>query len=280
MAERWHHILAHPDAIFPPRELARAMAGGVRRTVLDETQRLRNCGGWIWRDEPEEEVADAVEAACREVGVRMFRCETVSPIQLCPVTPVEAAALDGQGLRLRWRRGELEAPVESALALMIGVTGQPRGRLGPREEQVHRQVESMLSGLSFHHLRAALHGSGLTRPRPQLYLGLPGQVGLLRLERDTRFEGPSGETADDGTDGGASAIGLDRWFAFVDRLLAAVPEDRILPGVREFWREGELDAVLWDPPEHREPRLSWLHHWLELRGFLRPLEQEVDPEGA
>lgn len=260
MAETWHHILAHPDATFPPRTLARAIAPLVHRTVIDETQRLRYSGGWIWRDEPEVEIVERIASACEELGIPIARSETDAPIPPSPVEPVASAHVADERLFLTTPFRSLEVPVEECLACALGMTGTPRGKLDEKQEQVQRQVETMLIGLSHPHVRSAILGTGLTRPRPQVYLALAGLSPLFAIERTTR--GPRQE------EGSAGAIGLDGWLAFVDQLLAVLPDDRILPGIREFWEGGPIDPLLWDPPEHREPRLAWLRHWLDLHGDL------------
>ena len=260
MTEVWHHILAHPDAEIAPRTLARAIAPHVHRTAIDETQRLRYSGGWIWRDEPDERIADHVARECAALSIDHIRLTTDAPIPLTPIEPVVRLDLEEDVLIAEVPGEVVEFSFRDVTALAVGVTGTRRGALDAKERGVHRQVEGMLMGLSFTEVRAALLETGLARPQPQAYLALAGRAPLLRLERATQFPTLTRESG--------SAIGLDGWLAFVDRALEALPARRILPGVREFWNGGAIDPLLWDPAEHREPRLAWLRHWLDRHGDL------------
>jgi len=251
--EIFHHLLAAPGERFVPRELAARFAPIIGSNAVDEAQRLRYSGGWLWRDGDEETVARLAEAA-RAHGVRALSHRTMGPVRPEATERVVTAELEGGKLLLELAHELLDLSPSEVLALDIGIIGSMQGARTPREEELRRNAEAMLMGLSFPRQREALHGCGLSRPNPQVFLALPERDRFLRIERGTRFPTLVAE---------AGPQAIDGLLHFIDRLLAELPPGRALPEVTLFWAEGRIDPLVRHRIEERENRLSWLRAWLE-----------------
>jgi len=254
--EEFHHLIAAPGERFVPRELAARFAPIVGSNAVDEAQRLRYCGGWLWRDGEEERVALLAEAA-REHGLRALLHRTAGPVRPEATERVVTAELDGGTLLLELSHELVEVSPEEVAALDLGIVGTSQWARTPAEEQMRRQAEAMMMGLRFPRQREALHGCGLARPNPQLFLALADRERFLRIERGTRFPALVAE---------AGPHGIDGLLVFIDRLLAALPAGRALPEVSRFWSEGRIEPLVRHRIEERENRLSWLRAWLDRTG--------------
>ena len=235
-----------------PRDLGGRFAPIIGATAIDEAQRLRYCGGWLWRD-GDAELVDRLRIEAEGSGVACQVHVTDGEIEPETTERVLTASLEDGHLFLEIPNELVDVPVEVVLALDIGVVGETRHARTPSEEEMHRWAEGMLAGLSFPLVREALLGCGLGRPNPQIFLALPERPRFLRIERGTRFPALIAET-------GPQA--LDGLLHFLDHLLAELPVGRALPEVTRFWEEGGIEPVLRYRIEERENRLSWLRAWL------------------
>jgi hypothetical protein len=188
-------------------------------------------------------------------GVRCLPHRTIGPVAPEATERVVTAELEGGRLLLELAHELIDVAPEEAQALDIGIIGSPQGARTPREEELRRHAEAMMMGLSFPRQREALHGCGLSRPNPQLFLALSGRARFLRIERGTRFPTLVGE---------AGPQAIDGLFLFIDRLLAALPPGCALPEVTQYWRDGTIDPLVRHRIEERENRLSWLRAWLTI----------------
>lgn len=255
VSEVFHHLIAAPGERFVPRELAARFAPIVGATALDLAQRLRYSGGWLWRD-GEEGTVERLAAAAREHGIRCAALRTEGPIPPEATARVVTAELEGGRLLLELAHELVDISPAEVSALDLGIIGTRQPARTPKEEELHRYAEMALIGLSFPRQREALHGCGLSRPNPQLFISVEGRERFLRIERGTRFPLLVAES-------GPQAI--DALFTFIDRLLAELPPGRALPELSRYWSEGTIEPLVFHRIEERENRLTWLRAWLRSR---------------
>lgn len=270
-----HHLIIEPGETFVPRALGARFAPIVGATAIDEAQRLRYAGGWLWRD-GDEETVEALAEVARDEGLAIRRLHSDGRVDPVRTERVLTADLERGHLFLETAHELVDVAVDSIDALDICVVGEPRAARRPKEEEMHRWAEGMLMGLSFPQQREALLGCGLARPNPQVFIVVGER--FLRIERGTRFPALIEET-------GPQA--LDSLLLFIDRLLAILPPGRALPEVERFWSEGVIEPVLHHRVEQREQRLTWLRAWLEVSGTTAgpaasdaPARREEDGEEA
>ncbi len=256
MQSDWHHLIVQPGAKFVPRQLARRFAPILGRTAIDEAQRLRYSGGWLFRDGEAETVALLAEV-CEADGVAATAFVTPLPIPPTLVDRIVSAEFDGERLILETPLEQIECSIGDVIALDLGVIGDALGARDQKQQEMHRWAEGALLGLSFRQVRGSLLECGLGRPIPQAHLVIRGRRPFLRIERGTRF--PRQTEA-----GGSQA--LDNWLHFFDQFKNAIPPDRVLPEVESFWRDGIIEPVLWHRIEERESRLAWLRSWVDHGG--------------
>lgn len=250
----FHHLIAEPGVRFVPRELGARFASVLGATAIDEAQRLRYCGGWLWRDGDEKTVA-LLEEQATELDIRCHAITTEGEVVAERAERVITADLDGGRIYFELPGELIDVAESEVLALDLGIVGETQAPRNAQQEEMHRWAEGMLAGLSFPHIREGLLGCGLARPNPQVFLAVPDRDQLLCIERGTRFPTLVEE---------AGPQALDALLLFLDRLLAALPEGRALPEVTRFWNDGKIEPVLRHRIEERENRLSWLVAWLRV----------------
>lgn len=270
LSDRWHVLLApgdRPDS----GTLARRLAPLLERPVYDVAAGIRYGRGWLARGVRSEQV-ELLRELLSELDLTGLFVPDDLPVSPPSVNWVRSAWSLGENVEFQTAREQISHPLREVGCVGINLLG----RVGPSAEnrekwQAHkakkdrkgrstsespaatlREIERFVPTSTFSHypeLRAAIDEVELENPELFLWVAVREPVEIYRIDLGARFP-------EYGLVGNVNST--DNFLRFVDELMAALPENKILPETRTCWDTHELDTILMHKPEELENRFTWI----------------------
>lgn len=260
---RYHQLLIAPGTEFHPSKIAKDSAPFLESTVIDETRRLRLCGGWWLRDGTEQQ-AKSMQSLALEHGIPVRRIDAPQPAEKVEVIRTIRASFRDDRLELVTPQQSRQIPISSLRALDLSLKADDIDEEAEldttqrKERSMRGLAEVMMTGSPAGDLLQLISESRLGNPRPRLILLGPDSQ-AWSIDRATVFPDLAAQGA---------AQSLANLLRFSGILIGSISSSSTTPETHDLWQGGDLLPVRRDSTVEQQSRTEALHAWIQDGGSL------------
>jgi hypothetical protein len=255
---RYHHLLIAPGTKLDPSKIAKDSAPILESTVIDETRRLRYCGGWWLRDGTEQQ-AKSLQSLALEHGIPLRHIDAPQPSVKVEVIRTIRASFRDDRLELVTPHQSRQIPITSLRALDLSLKADDLDEekdldtTQRKARSMRGLAEVMMVGSPAGDLLQLISESRLGNPRPRLTLLGPDSQ-AWSIDRATVFPDLAAQGA---------AQSLANLLRFSGILIGSVSASCTTPETRALWQGGDLLPVRRDSTVEQQSRTEALHAWIQ-----------------
>jgi len=260
---RYHQLLIAPGTNFLPSKIAKHSAPILESTVIDETRRLRFCGGWWLRDGTEQQ-AKSLQSLALEHGILLRHIDAPNPSEKVEVIRTIRASFSDDRLELVTPQQSRQIPISSLRALDLSLKAddideeEDLDTTQRKARSMRGLAEAMMVGSPAGDLLQLISEGRLGNPRPRLILLGPDPQ-AWSIDRTTVFPDLAAQGA---------AQSLANLLRFSGILIGSISSSCTSPETRHLWQGGDLMPVRRDSTVEQQSRTEALHAWIQDGGSL------------